>query len=121
MSFFDTTPTGRILSRFSKDMFSVDNEIADFIDILVFIVLQLIVVMISIVVITPYFAVVLPFLGYLYIRTMNYFRQVSRETKRLESVARSPVYSQFSETLGGLSTIRVSYNEEISVFRLSIA
>jgi len=106
MSFFDTTPTGRILSRFSKDMFSVDNEIADFVDLFVFIVLQLIVVMVSIVVITPYFAVVLPFLGYLYIRAMNYFRQVSRETKRLESVARSPVYSQFSETLGGLSTIR---------------
>ena len=37
---------------------------------------------------------------------MNYFRLVSRETKRLESIARSPVYSQFSETLGGLTTIR---------------
>lgn len=106
MSFFDTTPTGRILSRFSKDMFTVDNEIADFVDLFVFIVLQLLVVMISIVVITPYFAVALPFLGFLYIRAMNYFRQVSRETKRLESVARSPVYAQFSETLGGLSTIR---------------
>jgi ABC-type multidrug transport system fused ATPase/permease subunit len=106
MSFFDTTPTGRILSRFSKDMFTVDNEIADFVDLFVFIVLQLVVVMISIVVITPYFAAALPFLGYLYIRAMNYFRQVSRETKRLESVARSPVYAQFSETLGGLSTIR---------------
>lgn len=106
MSFFDTTPTGRILSRFSKDMFTVDNEIADFVDIFVFIVLQLIVVMISIVIVTPYFGVALPFLGYLYIRAMNYFRQVSRETKRLENLARSPVYAQFSETLGGLSTIR---------------
>ena len=37
---------------------------------------------------------------------MNYFRRVSRETKRIESISRSPVYSQFSETLGGLSTIR---------------
>jgi len=54
MFFFDTTPTGRILSRFSKDMHTVDHEIADFVDIFVFIVLQLSVVMISIVVITPY-------------------------------------------------------------------
>ena len=50
--------------------------------------------------------VALPFLGAIYIYAMNYFRRVSRETKRLESIARSPVYTQFSEVLGGLSTIR---------------
>jgi ABC-type multidrug transport system fused ATPase/permease subunit len=37
---------------------------------------------------------------------MNYFRRVSREVKRLETITRSPVYSLFSETLGGLPTIR---------------
>ena len=41
---------------------------------------------------------------------MNYFRNVARETKRLESVSRSPVYAQFSESLGGLTTIR-AYGE----------
>lgn len=54
MSFFDTTPTGRILSRFSKDMHTIDHEIADYIDIFLFIVLQLAVVMVTIIVITPY-------------------------------------------------------------------
>ena len=106
MSFFDTTPTGRILSRFSKDMYTVDNEICDQLDIFVWILLQLVVVLVTIVVITPFFAAALPILGTIYILAMNYFRRVSRETKRLESIARSPVYSQFSEVLGGLSTVR---------------
>ena len=106
MSFFDTTPTGRILSRFSKDMYTVDSEITDQMDIFVWILLQLLTVLVTIVVITPFFAIALPFLGFVYIYAMNYFRRVSRETKRLESIARSPVYSQFSEVLGGLSTVR---------------
>ena len=41
---------------------------------------------------------------------MNCFREASRETKRLESISRSPVFAQFSETLGGLGTIR-AYNQ----------
>jgi ATP-binding cassette subfamily C (CFTR/MRP) protein 1 len=54
MFFFDTTPTGRILSRFSRDIYTVDSEIADAVDIFVFIVFQLTVVMLTIVLITPF-------------------------------------------------------------------
>ena len=55
---------------------------------------------------TPWFAVALIPITTLYFMTVRYFQQVNREAKRLESVARSPVYAQFSETLGGLTTIR---------------
>ena len=41
---------------------------------------------------------------------LNYFREVSRETKRIDSISRSPVYAWFSETLSGLTTIR-AYNQ----------
>jgi len=106
MSFFDTTPTGRILSRFSKDMFTVDQELADMVDIFLYIVIQLIVVLVTIIFVTPYFAIALPFLMILYFWAMNYYRQVAREIKRLDSISRSPIFALFSETLGGLSTIR---------------
>lgn len=32
MVFFDTTPSGRILSRFSKDLYSIDTELSDYFD-----------------------------------------------------------------------------------------
>lgn len=110
MTFFDTTPIGRILSRFSKDVYSVDLELSDSIDFVIFCTLTILVSMISIIVITPWFGVAVIPLGYIYFRYLQYFRAVSRETKRLDSISRSPVYAQFSETLGGLSTIR-AYGE----------
>jgi ATP-binding cassette subfamily C (CFTR/MRP) protein 1 len=105
-SFFDTTPVGRILSRFSKDFYSVDIEISDNLSFFLSMVLSVVLSLGSILYVTPWFGIAVLPLGYFYISILNYFRNVSRETKRLESLSRSPVYAHFSETLGGLTTIR---------------
>jgi ABC-type multidrug transport system fused ATPase/permease subunit len=109
-SFFDTTPVGRILSRFSRDFYSIDVEVAEMLDFFLSMVLSVIFSISSILFVTPWFGIAILPLGYFYISILNYFRDVSRETKRLESVSRSPVYAHFSETLGGLTTIR-AYGE----------
>jgi len=105
-SFFDTTPIGRILARFSADMYTIDIELSNVMDFVLFCFLQILVAMATIIFVTPFFAVAIIPLIWMYVSYMNYFRSVSRETKRLESVSRSPIYAQFSETLGGLTTIR---------------
>jgi len=106
MSFFDTTPTGRILSRFSKDTYAIDMEMSDCLDFFLFCSLTVAVSLGTISVITPYFAIAIIPLAFIYVKVLNYFREVSRETKRLDSISRSPVFAHFSETLGGLGTIR---------------
>lgn len=106
MSFFDTTPTGRILSRFSKDLYSIDLEISQNLDFFLYGSLTVVVSLGTICVVTPWFGVAILPLFFLYIKILNYFREVARETKRLESISRSPVFAHFSETLGGLGTIR---------------
>ena len=104
--FFDTTPTGRIISRFSKDLFSIDSELSETFDFFLWGSLYVVISLGTITFATPWFGVAIVPIGVVYLRVLNYFRDVSRETKRLESISRSPVYAHFSESLGGLATIR---------------
>ena len=49
----------------------------------------------------PLFLCLIPPLGYLYYKLQQYYRATSRELRRLDSVSRSPIYTNFSETLSG--------------------
>ncbi|PRP77744.1 putative multidrug resistance protein [Planoprotostelium fungivorum] len=106
MSFFDTTPIGRVLNVFSSDINTLDDSIPGtltyFMSDLAKTISSLIVV---IFVIPPFLTVVLP-LVYVYRYIQSHFLHSSRELKRIESITRSPIYAQFSETLAGLNTIR---------------
>jgi ABC-type multidrug transport system fused ATPase/permease subunit len=111
-SFFDTTPIGRIISRFSKDLYSIDTELSDYLDFFLWVALQVLVSVGTIMFVTPWFGIAILPLGAIYIKILNYFREVSRETKRLDNISRSPVYAHFSESLGGLTTIR-AYGQRV--------
>uniref|UniRef100_A0A1B6E9X5 ABC-type glutathione-S-conjugate transporter n=1 Tax=Clastoptera arizonana TaxID=38151 RepID=A0A1B6E9X5_9HEMI len=106
MSFFNTTPTGRIMNRFSKDMDTIDNLIpinyVAFINCIVQVVGILFVISYS----TPMFvAVILP-IAMFYIFIQRFYLSTSRQLKRIECVSRSPIFSHFSETINGAPTIR---------------
>ena len=106
MSFFDTTPTGRILSRFSKDMYALDLQMPQAITFFLFAIVAVLLSVVALVSTIYYVAAALPILIFIYYRIVRYYRPVARDAKRLESISRSPVYAHLSETLGGLSTIR---------------
>ncbi|KAG0338569.1 Multidrug resistance-associated protein 1, partial [Podila humilis] len=106
MSFFDTTPLGRIVNRFSTDIFALDNFIPwSFMACLMsgFSVLGTIVVLATT---TPVFLAMVPVLASAFVLIQLYYIRSSRSLKRLDSTSRSPVYQHFSETLVGVSTIR---------------
>uniref|UniRef100_A0A4W5PGS3 ATP-binding cassette sub-family C member 10 n=1 Tax=Hucho hucho TaxID=62062 RepID=A0A4W5PGS3_9TELE len=108
VTFFDTTPLGRVLNRFSSDLYSVDDTLPFFLNILLansFGLLGMLVVMSYGL---PWVLVPLLPLGLLYHYTQRFYRHTSRDLKRLCSLTLSPVYSHFSETLSGLGTIRAS-------------
>ena len=106
MSFFETTPAGRILNRFSSDIYRVDEVLARTFNMLFVNTARALFTMGIIVASTPIFLVVIFPLGAVYLAYQKYYLRTSRELKRLDSVSRSPIYAHFQESLGGITTIR---------------
>ncbi|PHH87585.1 hypothetical protein CDD83_8663 [Cordyceps sp. RAO-2017] len=106
MSFFDTTPTGRILNRFSSDIYRVDEVLARTFNMLFVNVAKSGFILVVISVSTPAFIALIIPLSLAYYWIQRYYLRTSRELKRLDSVSRSPIYAHFQESLGGVTTIR---------------
>lgn len=106
MSFFETTPSGRILNRFSSDIYRVDEVLARTFNMLFVNSARAFYTLILIAVSTPAFIILIIPLGAIYLYIQRYYLRTSRELKRLDSVSRSPIYAHFQESLGGINTIR---------------
>ncbi|NXT74733.1 MRP7 protein, partial [Zapornia atra] len=106
VTFFDTTPTGRILNRFSSDLYCVDDSLPFILNIFLANMYGLLGMLVIITYGLPWIGLVLLPLAALYFSIQRYYRRTSRELKRLYSVTLSPIYTHFSETLSGLSSIR---------------
>ncbi|XP_010893754.2 canalicular multispecific organic anion transporter 2 isoform X1 [Esox lucius] len=104
--FFESTPTGRVLNRFGKDVDTIDSHIPDNIDIWMRTFWYTVNVLIICSALTPPFILVVVPLMVFYWWVQRFYVATSRQLKRLESVSRSPIYSHFSETLTGSSVIR---------------
>ncbi|CAG8043015.1 unnamed protein product [Penicillium salamii] len=111
MSFFETTPSGRILNRFSSDIYRVDEVLARTFNMLFANSARAIFTMVVIATSTPAFLLFVIPLSYIYLSYQKYYLRTSRELKRLDSVTRSPIFAHFQESLGGISTIR-AYRQE---------
>ncbi|KAJ5721310.1 uncharacterized protein N7483_009244 [Penicillium malachiteum] len=106
MSFFDTTPLGRITNRFSKDIGVMDNELGDAMRIYAITMTLIVSIMILIVVYFYYFVIALVPLLILFLTASNYYRASARQMKRHEAVLRSMVYARFGEAITGVASIR---------------
>jgi ABC-type multidrug transport system fused ATPase/permease subunit len=102
----ESTPVGRLVQRFSKDLDQIDQQLPSSISQLLSSTFSIANCVAAIAMVTPSFALLLVGILAAYIRATNYYRAVARELKRVEALTRTPIYTHFSETLGGLSVIR---------------
>ncbi|KAL8264260.1 hypothetical protein R6Q59_022390 [Mikania micrantha] len=106
MSFFDSTPSGRILNRASTDQSAVDLQIPYQVASFVFAIIQLL----GIIVVMSQCAwqviiIFIPVAG-MCIWLQQYYLPSAREMARLVGVCKGPVIQNFAETISGSVTIR---------------
>ncbi|KAK3094622.1 hypothetical protein FSP39_004144, partial [Pinctada imbricata] len=106
MSFFDTTPLGRIMNRFSSDIDILDDRLPFSYRLFFYHFFSMVGILVVISITTPVFLVAIIPVGVVYILILRFYLPTARQLKRIESVTRSPIFNHFSETISGTSLIR---------------
>jgi ATP-binding cassette, subfamily C (CFTR/MRP), member 4 len=109
LRWYEANPVGRIVARFSKDLYLIDTLLPitfeDFLNILTLIIGAVVLVVVS----NVWLLIAVIPLAYLLLRLRGYYLLTSREIQRQEAVSRSPVFRLIVEVLDGLDSVR-SYN-----------
>ncbi|XP_070356670.1 ATP-binding cassette sub-family C member 12 isoform X4 [Equus asinus] len=112
MSFFDTTPTGRLMNRFSKDMdeldvrlpFHAENFLQQF-----FMVVFILTILAAV---FPAVLLVLAGLAVGFFILLCIFHRGLQELKKVENVSRSPWFSHITSSMQGLGIIHAYDRKE---------
>nr|XP_054762700.1 multidrug resistance-associated protein 1-like [Lytechinus pictus] len=106
MRFFETSLKGQLLNRFSKDVNEMDTLMGNNMRTMFLVASKYIRTIAVICAVLPLFTIIILPLSLVFIYMQRFYICTSRQLKRLESVSRSPIYSHFSESIVGTSTIR---------------
>ncbi|KAF5391763.1 hypothetical protein D9757_001642 [Collybiopsis confluens] len=104
--FHDTTPVGRLLNRFGKDIETIDSSLAGSLQNVNSSLANFFASVITIAVIFPLFLIPATVLGFVYRELSIGYLNTGRDLRRMESNSRSPIFSEFSELLEGIVTVR---------------
>ncbi|KAI9506149.1 P-loop containing nucleoside triphosphate hydrolase protein [Coemansia spiralis] len=106
MRFFDTTPLGRLLNRFTRDIDSLDLALCEFFRQFYQNISRSLASFVSISILVPIFIAPLAPLFVASWILIYVYMCMSVEIQRLAAIARSPLYAHYNQTLQGLATIR---------------
>ncbi|XP_066556292.1 ATP-binding cassette sub-family C member 2 [Amia ocellicauda] len=104
--FFETTPMGQVINRFTKDMYVIDERFHYYLRTWLNCLLDVAGTVLVITAVAPLFLLAAIPLALIYLVVQRYYIASSRQIRRLDGASRSPVISHFTETLLGASTIR---------------
>jgi ATP-binding cassette subfamily C (CFTR/MRP) protein 10 len=112
LRFFDATPVGRIINRFSRDTYSIDESLPFILNIFLKDFADVTGTLVIIFYGNRFVVLLLIPLSAIYFRLQASYRPLSRHVHRLEATAQSPILSLLTSTLEGLGVIRGMKKEQ---------
>lgn len=106
MSFFDSTPTGRILNRVSTDQSVLDLEMAIKLGWCAFSIIQIVGTIFVMSQVAWQVCVIFIPVAVACVFYQRYYTPTARELSRMSGVERAPILHHFAESLAGATTIR---------------
>eukprot|EP01048_Picozoa_sp_COSAG05_P011075 COSAG05_NODE_1019_length_6166_cov_1.880996_3_plen_1148_part_00 len=120
VSFFDKTPVGRILNRFSADTNEIDSEVMWLIDASVSFCLQLLSKLVMVIVLLADVVNLVipaaPVVIYAYYYLFTYYAKTNIGLKQHEAALRSPIFAHFGEAIDGAASIRAYGHNQVARF-----
>ncbi|KAF8220884.1 multidrug resistance-associated ABC transporter [Tricholoma matsutake] len=104
--FHDTTPQGRMLNRFGKDIETIDSSLAGSLQAVNSSLASFFASIITVAVVFPWFLLPACVIGFAYRELAIGYLNTGRDLRRMESNTRSPIFQDFSELLEGIVTVR---------------
>jgi ABC-type multidrug transport system fused ATPase/permease subunit len=112
MSFFDSNPAGRVITRFSSDYGNIfrlfGGPLAEFLAIIFDLIMMVVLIGFA----NPLFLIFVGFVALINMLVYRLNRDQLRKTRRELSASRSPSIAHFAETAQGASTIRSFCRQE---------
>merc|ERR1719180_62136 len=113
MAFFDVTPSGRILNRFSKDMDEMDTRIPFLLEAVAQYSLMNISQVVLVCVLFPHFLIGFAVILVAFVLLDFTMNSGILEAKKLDNVMKSPVIHHISSSMAGVGVIRGFGKEEV--------
>ncbi|KAL4493366.1 hypothetical protein ABPG73_007173 [Tetrahymena malaccensis] len=111
--YFDITPSGRILNKFSSDLGIIDQILPRTMTSSLEVLSRISVVIITILIINPYFILVMIVQMVLIWFFVKFSKNPLQQSKQLELRHRSPIFTCFNQTIQGVLPIKTFQKQKI--------
>ena len=105
MAFFDVTPSGEVLSRFSRDLDEIDTRLPQLADQFGTFTSLILLTVGIISIIFPYFLIVFGVIFVVFVKFLRFFRPVQRQLKMIDNRSGGPLQTHLGATIQGMGTI----------------